>query len=107
MKILTCPVCNNDLIKTKTGCLCKNNHNFDFAKEGYTNLLLANNKNSKNPGDNKEMILARHSFLRAGFYEPLLRELVNSIKNLTTDESVVVEAGCGEGYYISGIKNAL
>lgn len=107
MKIVTCPVCCEDLIKTKTGCNCSNRHNYDFAKEGYVNLLLSNDKNSKNPGDNKEMMLARHSFLKAGFYEPLLSELINTIKALTTDESVVLEAGCGEGYYISGIKNVL
>ena len=43
----SCPLCSNLLIKTANMLSCENNHSFDFAKEGYVNLLPVQQKNSK------------------------------------------------------------
>lgn len=46
-------------------------HCYDIAKEGYVNLLVANRKHSKDPGDDKEMVAARRRFLEEDHYAPL------------------------------------
>lgn len=102
---LVCPVCKRPLFKYEKMFKCEDNHTYDIAKEGYVNLMLANNKNSKEPGDNKEMMIARRDFLNAGFYQKLLNEIISVLKMHVLEDSTIIEAGCGEGYYISNIKN--
>lgn len=85
--------------------LCENRHNFDIAKEGYVNLLPVSEKKTKNPGDGKEMVVARNNFLRAGFFTELRDELNKIIvKNLKVG-SVVLDAGCGTGYYCENLNS--
>ena len=96
MCILTCPVCRAPLQKDGARCVCANGHSFDFAKEGYVNLLPANRHRSRTPGDAPELIRARRAFLDAGYYAPL-RDLLT--ERLTG--GVVLDACCGEGYYTS------
>lgn len=74
-----CPNCKEELIENNNILECKNRHCFDIAKEGYTNLLLANKKNSQFPGDNKQMVLAREEFLKKDFYKPLANTLSKCI----------------------------
>jgi 23S rRNA (guanine745-N1)-methyltransferase len=82
------------------------------AKEGYVNLLLVQHKNSKQPGDNKEMVNSRRAFLEQGFYQPLadsISKIFNQhLTTLTTikDQAEVnfFDAGCGEGYYMSQVS---
>ena len=49
-----------------TGYTCGNGHSFDRAKQGYCNFLLANQKNSREPGDSVEMVDARRAFFKSG-----------------------------------------
>lgn len=99
---LCCPVCNSTLKKVNKSYRCEHNHTFDVAKEGYTNLLL---KSSKHTGDNKEMVVARHTFLSKGFYNPLLERLLKELQTMKHD--VLVDCGCGEGFYTNHIQQAL
>lgn len=99
---LSCPVCDKTLRKVNKSYKCEHNHTFDIAKEGYTNLLL---KSSKHTGDNKEMVMARHTFLSKGFYAPLLRKIIEELQNIR--HNVLIDCGCGEGFYTSHIQQAL
>ncbi|RYY04225.1 MAG: methyltransferase domain-containing protein [Gammaproteobacteria bacterium] len=96
MKALICPLCSLHLIENVTGVACSNRHQFDKAKEGYFNLLPVHYKNSRDPGDSKQQLVARRAFLTAGYFSPLvsqLKTLINvNINNL-------VDIGCGEGYF--------
>lgn len=69
------------------------------------NLLLANEKRSKDPGDSKEMVSARSRFLDAGHYLNLADKLSESVIDLPGDRAVIVDAGCGEGYYLQHLHN--
>lgn len=62
--MLLCPVCKEKLVKDISNKMyrCSNKHTYDIAKEGYVNLLISNQKRSKNPGDSKEMVLSRIDF---------------------------------------------
>lgn len=87
---------------------CKNLHSFDVAKEGYVNLLLANQKNSKEPGDSQAMISARRAFLNQGHFKPLLIKLADIIHHhfqvdQIQNRSRILDLGCGEGYYLANL----
>ena len=79
---------------------CQNGHSFDRAREGYVNLLPANKKRSREPGDNALMVAARRRVHDAGAYQPLAHAMVTVLANLdgVADGSILV-LGCGEGYY--------
>lgn len=101
--LLTCPICHSTLSKEERTYKCNNRHSYDIAKEGYVNLLPVQNKKSKNPGDNAEMINARRQFLQIGFYYPLVEEITKSISN--KHNTILLDSGCGEGYYSNAIAN--
>jgi 23S rRNA (guanine745-N1)-methyltransferase len=78
------------------------------AAAGYTHLLPANQKNSKNPGDDKAMVAARTAFLDAGYYTPL-REALCAVTTEALEgktDCAVLDCGCGEGYYTAGIAGS-
>ncbi len=95
-----CPLCSQSLTLNARTWRCENNHCFDKAKEGYVNLLPVQKKHSKDPGDNKQMMLARRGFLEAGFYQ----HLSDRVNELVSQQSLpsnarLLDLGCGEGYY--------
>ncbi|MCE0492923.1 23S rRNA (guanine(745)-N(1))-methyltransferase [Vibrio salinus] len=95
-----CPLCHNLLAKKERGLICQNNHQFDFAKEGYVNLMPVQHKRSKVPGDNKEMMQARRRFLEQGHYDQMRSKVAEKLVMHTHQESIsILDIGCGEGYY--------
>lgn len=104
----TCPACHLPLVAQKHLWQCENGHHYDMAKEGYVNLLLANQKRSKEPGDSKQMIVARRDFLELDHYQLMANRLACLIsENCESSKLSVFDAGCGEGYYLQQIKLAL
>ena len=100
---LTCPLCKKQLIKSGSQLNCETGHTFDVAKQGYVNLLPAQQKKSREPGDSKEMISARQRFLNHGIYQPVSEKLNEILAGLLADKhpATVLDAGCGEGYYLN------
>lgn len=101
LNILKCPNCGSELLVKDKGLSCQSGHFFDFAKEGYVNLLLPNQKKTKNPGDDSVMINARDSFLKAGYFEKLKNQIGSTVD---FSGKIVLDAGCGTGYYLSSIE---
>lgn len=109
--IYRCPVCHSPLITSADrGLVCENQHVFDRHKKGYVNLLLAQNKRSKQPGDDKAMVAGRSAFLQAGYYQPLvdqLQALIEPVLNESVQPKQLLDAGCGEGYYLNALSRSL
>ncbi|MBL1418068.1 MAG: 23S rRNA (guanine(745)-N(1))-methyltransferase [Moritella sp.] len=104
-----CPICARPLSAQDKSLVCEQRHQFDLAKEGYVNLLPVQNKKSKNPGDNKEMMQARREFLDQGFYQSL-SDKVNSIAQqalIAVNTPTILDLGCGEGYYTHRLAQAV
>ena len=99
MNFYICPICGAPLKGEKT-LKCENNHCFDRAKSGYVNLLSGKGGNH---GDPKEMILSRKNFLDKGYYQPLAQKISELCFKYTPDDSVLLDAGCGECYYTEKI----
>lgn len=104
-----CPNCQSPLIAETKLMKCQHNHIFDKAKQGYCNLLLANQKAAKEPGDSLEMIDARRAFLNAGHFQPLVTELMSVLnENYAVDRAInLLDMGCGEGYYLNALSIGL
>ena len=100
-KILVCPKCGENLVAGENSLVCKNNHCYDIAKEGYVNLLLANMKKTKMPGDDKLMVQARKTFLDKDYYGKLKTEINKAI--LDYQPKILLDAGCGTGYYSNNL----
>lgn len=96
-----CPLDSLPLEKIANSWRCGSGHVFDIAKEGYCNLLPVQNKGSIEPGDDKEMVAARKRFLDLGHYAPIADSLFEWVKKSGLRR--VVDAGCGEGYYLDHI----
>jgi 23S rRNA (guanine745-N1)-methyltransferase len=110
--ILQCPVCRKPLLPTTAGYQCSAMHSFDAARQGYVNLLLAHKKHSKEPGDVPEMIRSRRRFLDLGYYNKVADGLNGTISNELSglprgSGCSVLDAGCGEGFYLQRLKDAL
>lgn len=98
--LLRCPLCERPLQAVQGGLGCEQGHHFDRARQGYFNLLPVQNKRSKQPGDDKAMILGRREFLDQQHYQPFsdaINQLIN--QQVGSRPALVVDAGCGEGYY--------
>lgn len=99
-----CPVCGAPLTAEPRVWLCPNRHSFDIARQGYVNLLTVDRKHSLHPGDTREMVAARKAFLDTGHYRPVAEKLRSLLLAFCPDADSFLDAGCGEGYYLSQIR---
>lgn len=121
--ILQCPNCLKALKQGEKQYFCPKGHSFDIARKGYVNLLLSSHTGAGNPGDTKEMLQSRRDFLNKGYYEAF-SDSINSTVSLADITSCnneqpaggkdspakginILDAGCGDGYYISRLKKKL
>ncbi|MGH3621088.1 MAG: putative RNA methyltransferase [Sciscionella sp.] len=107
--VFACPVCGESLAGDGQTVRCVEEHVFDIAREGYVNLLLPQHRHSKDPGYSKEMIAGRRDFFDAGHYQLLADGVANVITSYLPErtERVVLDAGCGEGYYLRRLRTRL
>ena len=105
--LFRCPICGAPLTREERVYRCPARHSYDIAREGYTYLLPVNQKHSAAPGDDRGMAAARREFLSKGYYYPLLSTLCNLSVSYTGPAPAILDTGCGEGYYTSGVYQAL
>lgn len=108
-ELFCCPLCGSPFHREGQSVRCENRHCFDRAAEGYLHLLPASRMNSRLPGDNKEMVSSRRAFLETGGYQlfsdGINRAVSGHLRGRNTP--VVLDAGCGEGYYTGRLFAAL
>ena len=105
---LACPLDGAPLDCNGSTWRCASGHSFDVASQGYIHLLPVQNKRSRDPGDSKEMVVARRRFLAAGFYLPIAAAVSRTtLANLSSSARIqCLDAGCGEGYYLRQLAAA-
>ena len=103
---LICPLCGSELNRQEKQYVCPNRHSFDIARQGYVHLLPVQNKHSLNPGDTRQPVLSRRSFLEAGYYAPIADALAEEAKALNI-VGEILDAGCGEGWYSAALAREL
>lgn len=100
---LRCPICGAafELENNGKSLVClgeKKRHCYDFSSSGYINFAPPAQSHS---GDSKEAVRARTSFLNGGFYAPVCDAVKQAVRQHAS--GLVIDAGCGEGYYSSAI----
>ena len=103
---LICPICGVPLCREERCYRCENRHSFDIARQGHVNLLPVQQKRSLHPGDTREQVLSRRTFLEAGCYAPIADTLCRTALELGAT-GPVLDIGCGEGYYSSRLAAAM
>lgn len=107
IKLFQCPLCQQQMrVEQSKSLVCTNNHTFDFAKQGYLNLL----SRAVNGNYDKTLFASRRRIiLESGLYTRLHEKLVDIIQNsfnFSNDgSSVIYDAGCGEGSHLHQILN--
>ena len=99
---LRCTVrdCQQLLEQHERNLVCRADHHFDQAKQGYWNLLQPQDKKSKNPGDLEDAVLARHRWLQHGHAISLIEALRPWLAaNGTATNQRTLDLGCGEGSF--------
>ena len=109
MSLFLCPTCGEPLEKTDSAYRCPKGHSYDRAKEGYVHLLPVHKMHAKIPGDSKEMVSSRRTFLESGSYGLFRDKLTDLVLEAVEghDAPVLLDAGCGEGYYFRGVEERL
>lgn len=103
--MVICPICRLKLNRHTKSWICENAHSFDVARQGYVNLLPVQQKHSLAPGDTREMVAARRAFLEDGYYLPIAQTLRSLCETHTPNANTILDAGCGEGYYLSHLTH--
>lgn len=106
MSCFMCPVCKCELHSDGKTYTCENNHSFDVSKDGYVNLLMSQQSSAKRHGDDKLMVRSRRDFLNKGYYKSLCDALCECIKLTVKNDGVIIDVGCGEGYYTDAVRNS-
>lgn len=107
--IFTCPICKQPLTRLEKTVLCPGGHSYDIASEGYVHLLPPNRMHSRIPGDSKRMVASRREFLATGLYR-IFSDRLNMLAAeclAGNPAPVVLDAGCGEGYYTGRLLDSL
>ena len=90
-----CPICQENLTLVEGSLKCDHRHSFDLAKFGYVNLA-PQIKQSANY--DKENFQNRQQILEAGFYQAIL-EGISDLLATKPSAKIVLDIGCGEGFY--------
>ena len=97
---LACPFCSAKMVRSDNArslvCGGERRHCFDFSSSGYVNLAITHSEG----GDSKMAVRSRSAFLEKGYYERVSDEL-NRLLDKYVPSGFAVDAGCGEGYYIT------
>lgn len=96
---LLCPHCKAKLCVEGKSVVCTGakKHCFDFGGGGYVNFGAPVQSGG---GDSKSAVRARSAFLNLGYYSPVAEAIVRNIKEFcSVDNGIIIDAGCGEGYY--------
>lgn len=86
--------------------VCKQNHCFDLSKRGYVNFL---NRPLKTKYD-KSLFESRRKIWKSGFFDGLIEEITKKISTeyiFKKKKLTVLDAGCGEGTFISSLQEKI
>lgn len=87
------------------GLGCPGGHRFDVARQGYVSLLPG--RGSKHRSDTAPMVAARRRVLDSALFAPLRSAVASAAADGADPGSVIVDAGCGTGQYLSSAVDAL
>ena len=102
-RAFSCPHCGAGMYisDTRKSVYCKGarRHCFDFSADGYLSM-------GQGGGDSKDAVRARRAFLSKDYYLRGAEDICSVASKYITPDSLVIDAGCGEGYYTNKIAES-
>lgn len=100
ISMLRCPICGGAMSRKDNSLLCASRHCYDVARQGYVNFVSG----QKDMFYRKELFESRAKVFEAGIYAPVVKALSRVLDSYVRVENpVILDAGCGEGYYIKSV----
>lgn len=102
---LRCPHCHESMeVKDLKSLVCINNHTFDFAKQGYVNMLKkpVNTQYDDALFDSRERIISD-----VDLYGPIHDRIAEIIMEKSLRDGVLFDAGSGEGSHLNKILHKI
>lgn len=100
---LRCPLCHEAVeVRELSSLVCINNHTFDFAKQGYVNLLQkpVNTQYDDALFDARQRIISN-----AGLYASIHERIADIITSQSAENALLFDAGSGEGSHLNMIQH--
>lgn len=102
--LFRCPICYQAMkVVDLTSLTCSKGHTFDFAKQGYINLLT---RAVKSNYDRKLFEARQKIILECNLYQRLhekISKIIAESFNFVDEELILFDAGCGEGSHLKRI----
>jgi len=98
--LLRCPLCGGAFSRKDNSLVCDKRHTYDIARQGYVNFVPG----QKEMFYKKELFESRAKVFEAGVYAPVVERLSAALEQHVKKENpVLLDAGCGEGYYTKAV----
>lgn len=103
--IFACPICTSEMsIRHHQTLICRENHSFDIAKQGYVHLAPQAHATKYD----QSLFQARKLVMTSPFFQPLLQKLSTVIQQHNEGQSIcILDAGCGEGSHLHTLVSNL
>ena len=98
--LLRCPLCKSGFTAAVGRLACRNGHSFDFAHEGYVNLLSGRRRRAAVGGDSPGQLRYRAEFLEAGHLDTLTAT-IGQVARSRREPQRVLDAGSGTGHHLA------
>lgn len=106
---LSCPLCHQPLQIQNNSFSCSQGHCFDLSAQNYLNLAPQKKQNTNLY--TTELFKARRQIFEAGLYDPLLENLLShskaSLQASNSKQPILLDAGCGEGFFASKLHQQI
>ena len=110
--LYACPICGKKIRFHAGSLVCKKEHCFDISAKGYVNMLGATRPLK---GYDKQFFKSRGEFFAKGYYAHILDAIIKKVSEIKAaadgsepaTQLVLIDAGCGEGYYSSALAGRI
>lgn len=97
---LRCPLCEKPFVRRDASLLCAGGHCFDIARKGFVNLTPGRRQDAVY---DRALFESRRRVLESGAYAPVAQALSRLCREHAPDRALLVDAGCGEGFYAKAL----
>ena len=105
---LACPVCGGRMHREGISLRCERRHCFDLSSKGYVTLLRGGGSGANAEMYDRRLFEARGAVFAAGFYREVAERVAQLLEPvLLGTGGMVLDAGCGEGYYLRFLAERL
>ena len=94
MSATRCPRCHSVFALNGASLVCENRHTYDLSRRGYVNFAPSHDQNTEKYDE--KLFDRRRLVFEHGFYLPVADAIASAMPEAP---ALVLDAGCGEGYY--------